>query len=259
MSDQQELIQRWDVFLNKIETRFNESLQHAEEACVAQLHTTDFEYENVLRAWQGMKAQIHELIQKIDSVWHTKVRPEMRAAGEFYHEQGYKASDANDRLIGELFMFERQLEGKLSQQFYDHAIQIANKKASCSQCDADLEIKKDIFRAQYITCDYCNTVNTVEPETKFLKIGWGIIDNIAALKAQYEYGAMQKASEVLSQLRKTERDDSHWSAYENAYYTYWKKYFEERIKLNSDAKERYEADMQRKQTEFEEYKRIQTS
>lgn len=206
-----------------------------------------------------MKAQIHQLIRKIDAVWHGKVRPEMQMVGDFYHEEGYKPSNTNDRLISELFTFERQLQGKLSQQFYDHAIQIANKKASCSQCNADLEIKKDIFRAQYITCGYCNAVNTVEPETKFIKIGWGIIDNIAALKAQPEYDAMEKASDALSRQRKTERDDSHWSAYENAYYAYWEKYFNERIKLNSDAKERYEADMQRKRTELEAYKRIQTS
>ncbi|KPM32540.1 Hypothetical protein I595_958 [Croceitalea dokdonensis DOKDO 023] len=259
MGDQQELINRWDAFLKKIEARFSESLQHAEAACLEQLVETDHDYETVYRSWQGMKAQIHELIQKIDAVWHGKVRPEMQAVGDFYNEEGYKASDTNDRLIDELFRFERILEGKLSQQFYDHAIQIANKKASCSQCDADLEIKKDIFRAQYITCGYCNAVNTVEPETKFIKIGWGIIDNIAALKAQPEYDAMEKASDTLSKQRKTERDDSHWSAYENAYYAYWEKYFNERIKLNSDAKERYEADMQRKRTEFEAYKRIQTS
>lgn len=259
MGNQQELIQRWDAFLTKITARFYESLQHAEEACLEQMVETDYDYDTVFRSWQGMKAQIHELIQKIDTVWHGKVRPEMQALGNFYNEEGYKASDTNDRLIDELFKFERQLEGKLSQQFYDHAIQIASKKEACSQCDAILEIKKDIFRAQYITCTYCNAVNTVEPETKFVKIGWGIIDNIAALKAQPEYEAMEKALNNLNKRRKTEQDDSHWYAYENAYYAYWEKYFNERIKLNSDAKERYEADMQRKRTEYEEYERIQTS
>lgn len=259
MGNQQELVQRWDGFLKKIEDRFHESLQHAQEACLEQLVETDYDYETVYRSWQGMKAQIHELIQKIDSVWQDKVRPEMLEIGDFYIDEGYKASDTNDRLIEELFAFERQLEGELSKKFYDHAIQIANKKASCSQCDADLEIKKDIFRAQYITCHYCNAVNTLEPETKFIKIGWGVVDNIAAVKAQKEYDAMEKASNVLSKLRKSEIGESHWSSYENAYYAYWEKYFNERIKLNSDAAERYHADMQRKQTEFEDYKRIQTS
>ncbi|MFK7813059.1 MAG: hypothetical protein AB8B59_11230 [Maribacter sp.] len=258
MSNQQELIQRWDAFLQKIESRFKESLVHAEEACQEQLVETDYEYETVFRSWSGMKAQIDELISKIDTVWHSKVRPEMQAVGDFYTDEGYKASESNDRLTEELYAFQRQLEGKLSQQFYDHAIQIANKKASCSQCDANLEIKKDIFRAQYLTCKFCNTVNTVEPETKFMKIGWGIIDNIAAIKAQGQYDAMNNTANAISAYRGQAPTD-FWSTYENTYYAYWEKYFNERIKLNSDAQDRYDADMQRKRTEFEKYKRIQTS
>jgi len=257
MNNQTELKQRWDTFLKKIDTRFKESLAHAEEACQEQLVETDYDYETVYRSWNGMKAQIYELIAKIDTVWHSKVRPEMKAIGDFYINEGFKASDTNDRLTEELFTFQRQLEGKLSQQFYDHAIQIANKKASCSQCDAELEIKKDIFRAQYITCKFCNTVNTIEPETKFMKIGWGIIDNIAAIKTQNEYEAMNKATDAISSYR-GQAPASYWLTYENAYNVYWSSYFKERIKLSSDAIERYESDMQRKRKEFENYKEIQT-
>lgn len=258
MSTKEELIYRWDGFLKKIESRFQESLQHAEEACTEQLVATDYEYETVFRSWMGMKAQIEALIQKIDDTWHTKVQPEMRVLGDFWSDESYKTSETNDRLTEELFAFQRQLEGKLSQQFYDHAIQIANKKASCSQCDADLEIRKDIFRAQYITCGYCNSVNTIEPETKFLKIGWGVVDNIAAIRAQREYDTMNNAAETI-RLHRGQAPDSYWSNYENAYFVYWEKYFNARIALNSDAAERYESDMQRKRTEFEEHKRIQTT
>ena len=78
MNTKEELIQRWDGFLKKIEDRFHESLKHAEEACSEQLVATDYEYETVMRSWQGMKAQIHELIRKIYDTWHAKVEPEMR-------------------------------------------------------------------------------------------------------------------------------------------------------------------------------------
>ena len=257
MGNQQELTQRWDAFLQKIESRFNESLVHAEEACREQLVETDYEYETVFRSWSGMKAQIDELISKIDSVWHGKVRPEMEMVGDFYIDEGYKASETNDRLTEELFAFQRQLEGKLSQQFYNHAIQIANKKASCSQCDADLEIKRDIFRAQYLTCKFCNSVNTVQPETKFMKIGWGIIDNIAAIKTQNEYDVMNNAADAISSYR-GQAPESLWMTYQNAHEGYWDAYFKERIKLSSDAAERYDADMARKRKEFENYKEIQT-
>ncbi len=256
MNTKEELIQRWDGFLKKIEDRFHESLKHAEEACSEQLVATDYEYETVIRSWQGMKAQIHELIRKIYDTWHAKVEPEMRQLGTFWSEESYKASEANDRLNDELFAFQRHLEGKLSQQFYDHAIQIANKKASCSQCAADIEIRNDIFRSQYITCSYCNAVNTIEPETKFLKIGWGVVDNIAAVKAQQEYDVMNNAVEAIRSYRGQAPCD-YCVTYEKAYFTYWDTFFKERMKLDSEAIGRYEKDMERKRVEFEEYKKIQ--
>lgn len=257
MATKAELIQRWDSFLHKIETRFNESLSHAEEACHEQLIETDYEYDTVMRSWSGMKAQIHTLIEKIDEVWHEKVQPEMKALGDFAHEEGDKAYDLNHKLLYELEDFQRKLEGELSQKFYDHAIQIANKKASCSQCNADLEIKKDIFRAQYISCKFCNTVNTIEPETKFIKIGWGIIDNIAALKTTPEYKAMTAAEDAIREYR-GKAPESFWTSYYKVYTTYWGKYFDERIALNTDLKDRYESDIKRKNKEFDNFKEIQT-
>ncbi|WP_298476908.1 hypothetical protein [uncultured Maribacter sp.] len=258
MATQEELIQRWDSFLHKIEERFNESLLHAAEACHEQLVETDYEYETVMRSWSGMKAQVYDLIKKIDTVWDSKVQPEMEAIGDFHYDENNKGYNLNHKLIYALDNFQRQLEGEISQKFYNHAIQIANKKSKCSQCNAQIEVQKDIFRAQYITCGFCNAVNTIEPETKFIKIGWGIVDNIAASICQPEYNNMCIKLDELQELRKSERNDAYWDAYEIAYYSYWEKYFNERIKLNSDVADRLEADLERKKTEFEKYKEIQT-
>ena len=257
MATKEELIQRWDAFLQKIASRFDESLAHAEEACHEQLLDTDYEYDTAMRSWSGMKAQIFTLIGKINEVWDNKVRPEMEAIGDFAFEEGHKGHDLDHRLIYALDNFQRKLEGELSQKFYDHAIQIANKKASCTQCNAAIEIKNDIFRAQYITCAFCNAVNTIEPETKFVKIGWGIVDNIAALKTQTHYEKMNAASDNI-QNHRGQAPENYWIAYEDAHTFYWDTFFKERIQLNSDLKERYDADMARKKKEFQNYKEIQT-
>jgi hypothetical protein len=257
MATKEELIQRWDAFLIKIEERFNQSLQHAADACKEQLVDTNYEYDTVMRSWGGMKAQINDLIEKIDQTWDTKVGSAMKAVGDFYSDENDKAYDLNHKLTFALEAFQRELEGELSEQFYNHAILIANKKASCTQCNADVAIRKDIFRAQYITCGYCNTVNTIEPETKFLNIGWGIVDNIAALRTTDKYNIMLKAVDSLQEQRKPVAE-SYWTAYEKTYYDYWESFFKEKIKLSSHAEERYEADMDRKRKEFENYKEIQT-
>ena len=257
MASKEELIKRWDSFLFKIETRFNESLMHAEEACHEQLIDTDYQYDTVMRSWMGMKAQIDALIEKIDEVWDAKVSIEMEAVGDFTHDEGLKAYDLRHKLFYALEDFQRKLEGEISEKFYSHAIQIANKKASCSQCNADLEIKKDIFRAQYLTCKFCNTVNTVEPETEFLKIGWGIVDNIAALKTNETYKNMNLAAAAIQEYR-GQAPSEYWATYENLYTEYWSQFFTERMALNSDLKERFALDMERKKKEFENYKEIQT-
>lgn len=255
MGTKEVLIQRWDDFLEKIEKRFNESLSYAEDSCKEQLLDTDYEYDTVMRSWGGMKSQINDLIEKIDQTWDTKVGPAMEAIGDFYNDESDKAYALSHKLTYAVDAFQRKLEGELSEQFYNHAILIANKKASCMQCEADIAIRKDIFRAQYITCGYCNTVNTIEPETKFLNIGWGIIDNIAALRTTNEYNTMLQAVDSLRNQRKPV-ETIYWENYEKTYNSYWEAFFKEKVKLSSHAAERYEADMARKRKEFENYKEI---
>lgn len=257
MATKEELMARWDAFLSKIEDRFNESLAHAEESCIAQLQESDYDYETVMRSWQGMKATIRELIKKVDEVWQDKVEYEMRAVGDFWSDENIKRSELTDRLEDELGSFERQLEGKLSQLFYDHAIKLADKKQRCTQCNADIQIRNDLFRAQYITCNYCNAINTIAPETKFLKVGWGVVDNIAKIKCQAEFDAMETSIEAI-QKHRGQAPSSYWDSYEKAYFNYWERFFVERIKLNIEAKERYDNDMARKRKEFDTYKTIQT-
>ena len=260
MATKTELISRWDTFLSKMKARYLESLQHAEEACVEQLEATDYEYYTVFRSWQGMKSQINQILQKIDDTWQNNVEPQMQTVDNsdyLHHSEENKANHLTDSLVIEMERFEKALEGKLSQKFYNHAIAIANKDFNCSQCGSPLIIKKDLFRAQYVSCTACNTVNTFEPETKFIQIGWNIIDNIVAYQCTPLHNAMTQALKKLQEVRKNEQTAAHWDAYKTAYLNYWETFFNERIKLKSDAKERFEEDMNRKKTELTEYENIQ--
>ena len=258
-SQKNELIQRWDGFLAKIEARFNESLQHAEAACLEQLEDTDYDYYTVIRSWSAMKAQIFNIIKKIDTTWQDKVEPQMREIGDFWIDQSFKAGALNDKLHYQLQRYQTILEGKLSQKYYNHAIQIANQNFQCTQCHAELQIKKDLFRAQYVSCGYCQAVNTFEPETKFAQIGWNIIDNMVALECLPLYDNMQQSIQAIHDAKaaKNTDSDSLWSAYKNAYFTYYDTFFKKRIALKSDEAERYDDDMKRKQREYTDYENTQ--
>ncbi len=250
-----DLITRWDAFLYKMNQRFHDSLLQAEEACLQQLEDSDYDYNTTYRSWQAMKAQIFQLFEKIDQTWDTTVQPQMQEVGDFWMDEMKKSTTLTDKLHRHLQRFEVVFEGKLSQKFYDHAIALANKKLTCTQCHAPITIVKDLFRAHYISCSFCNAVNTFEPETKYAQIGWSIIDNIAALQSLPSYDAMQKALNELHQHRPPQ-PELLWNNYKTAYYNYYQTYFKERIKLKSDAEDRYQQDMARKQKEFEDYEKI---
>lgn len=247
-----ELIQRWDSFLKKIEVRFKESLSHAEAACMEQLIESDYDYTTSFRTWLGIKAQIRSIADKIDQVWEEKVEAQMRLEGNFWLDENSKGNRLKDKLYVELNRFETLLEGQMSQCFYEHAIQIANQNFECSQCKAALEIQKDLFRSQYVTCHYCNTVNTFEPENKFVEIGWNVISNIAAMNCIEEYDKMQHLENQVTQSR-NHNQGQYIEAYKQAYKDYYTKFFKARIGMQPNLEERYTADMERKQKELEEF------
>lgn len=215
------LIQRWDSFLEKITIRFEESLTQGEAAVMESLDDNDYDYYASYRTLRAIEIQIRSsLIEKINTTWSEQVEPLMRADGGMYWaEESHKGYHLQDELSDRLSTWVDITEGHLSQKYYDHAITLINQDFRCTQCHAPLEIKKDFFLSQYVTCRYCNTVNTFEPQTKYATIGWNIVNNIAALHSMDAYSA----------VRNTSRDDR--SAYEQALRTYYEKYFDERIKL----------------------------
>ncbi|PID67822.1 MAG: hypothetical protein CR968_04750 [Flavobacteriia bacterium] len=261
MPTAQELVQKWDLFLAKIETRFAETLQQAEDASVELLQDSDYDYNKTMQAFTGMKRQIEDLIQKIDLTWDEKVRPRMEDAFESteWVNESIKGGNLSSVLWDKLREFEVVLEGKLSQMYYEHVITIVDKDFRCSQCNAQLEIVKNLFRSQYVTCSYCDTVNTFKPETKYTHIGWGIVDNIVNLKFLEEKKALHKDLDQLKELVQSKKaTPQDWENYKTAYTNFWEMYFKERIKYNSELKDRFAEDMQRKTDELNEFKQQTT-
>ena len=133
-------------------------------------------------------------------------------------------------------------EGKMSQKYYGYAIQLVNKDFFCTQCNSPIQIKQNFFCSQYITCQYCNTVNTFEPETKYVQIGWNVVNNIAALNSLDEYEAMQLAGKQTNSKEYSYKEG--FERYKTAYKKYLEKFFRERIKLMPDTAGTYEEDVE---------------
>ncbi len=229
------LVKKWDEFLDKIEARFNELLLHAEEAVMDNLVKSDYDMTPTQRTWSGIKSQLMGLMEKIEKTFDEEVKPQML---EYKEEWGVIDQDQKGVKLGEsiydrIERFEIIIEGKVAQKFYEHAIQFLNEDFRCTQCSAKLAVKKDIFRAHYVSCDYCNTVNTFTPSDKIAEISW-VVENIAKYRAISEWDEKNSARNECKEFRSLGEEDDKtalakaYGRWEIKEHTYWTMYFKER-------------------------------
>lgn len=253
MSKKEELIARWDGFLAKIKERFEESLVQGEEAVLESLNENDYDYYASSRTLHAIKTQIDQtLIDKIDETWSNQVEPAMEEAGIIGNKEMYKGYNMEQALRDRLERFIFLTEGKLAQKYYNYAIKLINKDFFCTQCKAPLKINKSFFKSQYVPCEFCNTVNTFEPETKYAQIGWNVIDNIAKMSCLEEYDQMNSAQRKVNE-HKPNTSKQLWEDYKKSYQNYHEKYLKERVKLLPEAEETFEKDLAKFMTNFELY------
>ncbi|EHQ25051.1 hypothetical protein [Mucilaginibacter paludis] len=213
-----EPINQWNNFLEKIRARFEDTLVYAKETVLSSLEKNQYDYYGSFRTLKAIQQQIYtDVIQKVSDTWQNQVEPLLRSTTVNWAAELKKAHNVSEEMNRQLALWVYITEGQLSLKYYDYAIQLINGDFNCSQCNSPLSVKKDFFNAQYIVCSYCQAVNTFEPETKYVTIGWNVVDNIAALYALNEYKLMLKAQSG---------DD-----YTNAQRKYYERYFEERVKL----------------------------
>lgn len=254
------LVEKWDSFLEKIKTRYFESLVNAEEALMDNLEESNYDLNPTLRAWQGIKSQLMSLGDKAETTFDEKVKPQMLAYHENYEllDQDAKATYLREKIIlNGIERFEIVLEGKVATKFYNHAIAFLNKDFNCTQCSAKLEVNKNIFHAHYVSCDYCNTVNTFTPNDKILQIRW-VVDNMSKYKALNEWDEKRKAEMAMNELRSWSKDmdiepfKNALKTLEDAKRSFWLKYFTERAKYLPEYNETIQHDIDVKMKWFYE-------
>ena len=258
------LVEKWDAFLSKIETRFNESLVNAEEALFENLVESDYDLNPTMTAWQSIKSQLNGLGDKVDSTFDEKVLPQMLHYKEHYDllDQGAKGTHLRESVIfKKVDRFEIVLEGKISSLFYKHAVKHLNEDFNCTQCSAKIELRKDVFHAHHVSCEYCNTVNTFTPNDKISAIRW-VVDNIAKYEAIAAWDLMDQEKAIFSNFRPPNegQDNTEYIALykkrEDTKRAFWTSYFSKRSAYLPKYKETIEHDVDNKMKWFyEERKR----
>lgn len=112
-----EIVNRWLVFLEKIEVRFNESLEQAQEACLSILEESNYDYHIVFLSWNAIKSQLQSLSNIVHDTWKKKVLPHINNESHLYITEEKQSEFFTTMLQEKLSHFQISLERKLSTKF----------------------------------------------------------------------------------------------------------------------------------------------
>lgn len=235
--------QRWDAFLGKIKTTSEELLDEGCRGCV-ELGTSNSGTTAMSNAWQGLRAETFALVDKIDSTWSEKVLQTFEAAGACDKEL-LKFEDRGRQLGRHLrYQLERkEIEtfGEVGVYLLKRAQESLGKQFLCTQCGAALKIPEQIFRSQYVTCEYCTAVNTFEPGMDARMVENYCSHHLSRLAAIVEWDALQSAEQQYRDSRSKNQDVRF--AVEKATRNYWQTYYSARARLVPDFEKDIERDV----------------
>ena len=250
-----DLLARWDTFLAKIQARFAEAKREAIDAVLGQLVDTDYDVAAVLTTTVAVEAQFRDLAQKIDATWD-RIGPRVEALGGFdvYLEATEKGRTLGTRLRRQTRHLRAEIDGRVAEAYWAHARPLMDAPFACSQCGGRLEPQRDTFGSHYVTCPYCQTVNTYLPHSKVSKLAWYGADMMAAWRVLPERAQLEDLELASSTLR-YDADDAERARLtadvQAARRHYQGRYHDERIAIWPAYAKTRDADIAREMAKYE--------
>jgi hypothetical protein len=230
-----EVQKRWSTFLDKIESAFDELMREGRAGCLDLLQSNELDPIAMSNAWQGIRAEMFALADKIGTTWREKVEATFDAAGvpknEIYAEEA--RGRALDRQIRHTFeRREIELFAEGGDLIYAAATKAMQKSLHCRECGADLVLHEKFFRAVNVTCGFCQRVNTLEPGSEVRMVENYCSHHLSQRAALAEWEALK----AVEQRRRDTRGDTIevLRALELATRNYWTAYFQARAQLIPD-------------------------
>jgi len=156
-------VARWTAFLEKIETRHAELLAAAEASLPDLVPQSDFELLPFSNALTAVRVQCIELGQKIQRTWSDSAGAALEQAGTDTAQARQAGSRCAFRMQLALRRAEVAIAAAAADTVVERAFHILKADFKCKRCGAPLNPRRDFFRSHYVTCPYCQTVNTFEP------------------------------------------------------------------------------------------------
>lgn len=184
----QALVARWDGYLTKIQERYNEVLQQAEEPLTGMIANLQYDTVVMHNVLTGLKHQtVEQLSEKIDQGWN-KMQGEMSNIGadwDMISGQRVKGDTMKTWLHGEWYTFQVKTYSKAANQILENVKKHIDeaKLHRCTQCGAELPIKTYSFVAINLKCDSCGSVNTYQPDDRVRALEYYVLNHFAEEKA----------------------------------------------------------------------------
>ncbi len=176
MNTKEELVKRWDIFLNTISKRFNDILEQAKAGTEQLIPQLEYDAVIISNVWTGIKGQLNSLTEKVSDTWNDKMDDLFDdledVTGEERMKQYYKYYDLNQEMeakYDEAYTLAIAIAGeKISENVMKHID--LNKIHNCKQCGDKMDIKIYSFMAKNVKCTSCNMVNSYEPDPRILAL-----------------------------------------------------------------------------------------
>ncbi|MFA5404805.1 MAG: hypothetical protein WC358_07725 [Ignavibacteria bacterium] len=223
----QELIARWDNYLNKLRDRFYEVLNSAEEPLNDVINNLQYDNIMIINILNGLKNQtVTQIGAKADEGW-SKMRLEIQKvnANKLIKEQGPKLDIFKNWLEEEFARYEIKLFARAAKKILENVQKHIDEKKlhCCTQCAGELPIKVYSFMAVNLKCESCGAVNTYQPDDRIRALEYYVIEPLAN-----EYAMEEK---ILGQKNSTAQKE------------YWKKFFGYLMENVPDKKEYFQRTM----------------
>ena len=204
MANYQELVARWDGYLQKLKDRFFEILKQADGPLDEVINGLQYDDIVIINIKTGLNNQtVNALAAKANEGWSFMMAEANKSGGLSWNqqqEQKGKIDVFKDWLEVEFLKFETALYARAARKILENVKAHINetKLHRCTQCGAELPINEFSFMAINLKCDSCGSVNTYQPDDRVRALEYYVIIPLAdeaalpeKIQARYNKNAMK--------------------------------------------------------------------
>ena len=185
MANYEELVARWDGYLQKLKDRFFEILKQADGPLNETINGLQYDDIVIINIKTGLHNQtVNALLAKANEGWSFMMAEANKSGGLSWkqqQEQKGKIDIFREWLEVEFLKFETGLFAKAARKILENVKSHIDEKKlhRCTQCGAELPINVFSFMAINLKCDSCGSVNTYQPDDRVRALEYYVITPLA--------------------------------------------------------------------------------